>query len=71
MNVSRLEVAGEATEAFRQRDLLEEVVQFQVSHGYELAGATSFKSQNPVYMLVGGATPDDADGTVATVGGDR
>ena len=55
MNVSRLEVAGAATEAFRERDLLDEVVQFQVSHGYELAGATSFDSQSPVYMLVGGA----------------
>ncbi len=64
MNVSRLEIAGKATEAFRERDLLEEVVQFQVSHGYELAGATSFDSDNPVYMLVGSATPDgdeDAD----------
>ncbi|WP_267161185.1 precorrin-6Y C5,15-methyltransferase (decarboxylating) subunit CbiT [Halovenus salina] len=64
MNVSRLEVAGQATTAFRERGLLDEVVQFQVSHGYELAGATSFNSDNPVYMLVGGA--DDADG-----GGDR
>lgn len=54
MNVSRLEVAGRATEAFRERDLLADVVQFQVSHGYELAGATSFNSENPVYMLVGG-----------------
>jgi len=54
MNVSRLEVAGDAVDAFRDRDLLDEVVQFQVSHGYELAGATSFDSQNPVYMLVGG-----------------
>jgi cobalt-precorrin-6B (C15)-methyltransferase len=63
MNVSRLEVAGAAVEAFRERGLLEEVVQFQVSHGYELAGATSFDSQNPVYMLVGGA------GEVATDGG--
>lgn len=60
MNVSRLEVAGAATEAFRERDLLDEVVQFQVSHGYDLAGATSFDSQNPVYMLVGSATPDAA-----------
>ncbi|MFA1611613.1 precorrin-6Y C5,15-methyltransferase (decarboxylating) subunit CbiT [Halobellus rubicundus] len=62
MNVSRLEVAGAATEAFRERGLLEEVVQFQVSHGYELAGATSFDSENPVYMLVGGvdAAPDAA-----------
>ncbi|MFO7834947.1 MAG: precorrin-6Y C5,15-methyltransferase (decarboxylating) subunit CbiT [Halohasta sp.] len=58
MNVSRLEVAGRATEAFRDREILEEVVQFQVSHGYELAGATSFNSDNPVYMLVGSASDD-------------
>ncbi len=73
MNVSRLEVAGRAAQAFRDRDLLEEVVQFQVSHGYELAGATSFNSDNPVYMLVGSATPDGADEesgeTVAADGG--
>jgi cobalt-precorrin-6B (C15)-methyltransferase len=59
MNVSRLEVAGRAVEAFRERDILSEVVQFQVSHGYELAGATSFDSQNPVYMMVGSATDTD------------
>jgi len=58
MNVSRLEVAGRAVEAFRERDILSEVVQFQVSHGYELAGATSFDSQNPVYMVVGSATDE-------------
>jgi cobalt-precorrin-6B (C15)-methyltransferase len=64
MNVSRLEVAGAATAAFRERDLLEEVVQFQVGHGYELAGATSFDADNPVYVLVGGT-----GGPVATDGG--
>ena len=64
MNVSRLEIAGRATEAFREREILEEVVQFQVSHGYELAGATSFNSDNPVYMLVGSASgsDDESDG---------
>jgi cobalt-precorrin-6B (C15)-methyltransferase len=62
MNVSRLEVAGAATEAFRDRNLLEEVVQFQVSHGYELAGATSFNADNPVYMLVGRASEQIGDG---------
>lgn len=62
MNVSRLEVAGGATEAFRDRDLLEEVIQLQVSHGYELAGATSFDAQNPVYMLIGSATSGDDEG---------
>ncbi|MFC4437212.1 MULTISPECIES: precorrin-6Y C5,15-methyltransferase (decarboxylating) subunit CbiT [Natrialbaceae] len=72
MNVSRIEVAGRATEAFRERDLLEDVVQFQVSHGYELAGATSFDSDNPVYMLVGSATPagdDDEDGGATVAAG--
>jgi len=69
MNVSRLEVAGAATQAFRDRDMLDEVVQFQVSHGYELAGATSFDSENPVYMLVGGAGEPDADDAVAADGG--
>ena len=53
MNVSRVEVAGDVIEAFRERDLLEEVLQVQVSHGYELAGATSFNSENPVYVVVG------------------
>ncbi|MFW6320304.1 MAG: precorrin-6Y C5,15-methyltransferase (decarboxylating) subunit CbiT [Halohasta sp.] len=67
MNVSRLEVAGRATQAFRDRGILEEVVQFQVSHGYELAGATSFNSDNPVYMLVGSASEatDDEGGKKA------
>ncbi|ELZ11693.1 precorrin-8W decarboxylase [Halovivax asiaticus JCM 14624] len=53
MNVSRLEIAGEVVEAFRERDLLEDVLQVQVSHGYELAGATSFDANNPVYIVVG------------------
>ena len=71
MNVSRLEVAGAATQAFRDRDLLEEVLQFQVSHGYELAGATSFDSENPVYMLVGSASEVAADGGQPADGGQR
>lgn len=73
MNVSRLEVAGAATEAFRERDLLDEIVQFQVSHGYDLAGATSFDADNPVYVLVGSAPRSAADGAgdVAADGGRR
>ena len=55
MNVARLEVAGDAVRAFRERDLYEEVLQVQVSTGYQLAGATSFDSDNPVYVVVGGA----------------
>jgi len=55
MNVSRLEVAGDAVRAFRDRDLFEEIVQVQISTGYELAGATSFNSDNPVYVISGRA----------------
>ena len=69
MNVSRLEVAGAATEAFRERDLLDDVVQFQVSRGYDLAGAISFDSDNPVYMLVGGVDAADTDDELAADGG--
>jgi cobalt-precorrin-6B (C15)-methyltransferase len=74
MNVARLEVAGEAARAFRDRGLVEEIVQFQVSHGYELAGATSFDADNPVYMLVGRPTDEDGSGEGsedATDGGDE
>jgi len=59
MNVSRLEVAGEAARAFRERDVLDEVLCLQVATGYDLAGATSFDANNPVYMLV--ATPGHTD----------
>ena len=52
MNVSRLEVAGEAARSFRDRDVLDEVLSLQVNNGYDLAGATSFDANNPVYMLV-------------------
>ncbi|MXR40600.1 precorrin-6Y C5,15-methyltransferase (decarboxylating) subunit CbiT [Halobaculum sp. WSA2] len=62
MNVSRLEVAGRAVEAFRDRGILDEVAQFQASHGYELAGATSFDSDNPVYLVAGGAGDDEGSG---------
>ncbi|WP_330631827.1 ATP-binding protein [Halocatena halophila] len=53
MTVSRLEVAGKATTAFKERGLLSELLQLQVSQGYELAGAMSFRSNNPVFFLLG------------------
>lgn len=53
MNVSRIETAGEAIEAFRSRGLLSEALQIQVNRGYELAGGTAFEPDNPVYVIVG------------------
>ena len=65
MNVSRLEVAGEAARAFRDRNLLDEVLCLQMATGYELAGATSFDADNPVYMLIGTPGSDDGMGGIA------
>jgi cobalt-precorrin-6B (C15)-methyltransferase len=76
MNVSRLEVAGEAARAFRDRDVLDEVLCLQMATGYDLAGATSFDADNPVYMLVGepgaggGSAPDDGSAPDEGSGGD-
>ena len=66
MNVSRLEVAGEAARAFRDRDVLDEVLCLQMATGYDLAGATSFDADNPVYMLVG--EPGVGDGSASDAG---
>ena len=66
MNVSRLEVAGEAARAFRDRDVLDEVLCLQMATGYDLAGATSFDADNPVYMLVG--EPEAGDGSASDDG---
>ena len=70
MNVSRLEVAGEAARAFRDRDLLDEALCLQMATGYDLAGATSFDADNPVYMLVG-EPGDGGPGDDGASGGDR
>ncbi|MFC7323513.1 precorrin-6Y C5,15-methyltransferase (decarboxylating) subunit CbiT [Halorubrum rutilum] len=76
MNVSRLEVAGEAARTFRDRDVLDEVLCLQMATGYDLAGATSFDADNPVYMLVGepgagdGSAPDDGSAAADNSGGD-
>lgn len=63
MNVSRLEVAGEAARAFRDRDVLDEVLHLQAATGYDLAGATSFDAENPVYVLIADESlPGDSHG---------
>ena len=67
MNVARLEVAGEAARAFRERGVLDETLCLQVATGYDLAGATGFNANNPVYMLV--AEPGEG-GSGGTTGAD-
>lgn len=64
LNAARLETASAAIEAFRDRDLLKDVFRVQIERGYELGGETGFRSDNPVYVVVGSthvqAQRDDA-----------
>lgn len=63
MAVSRLEVAGDAASVFRDRELLEDVLQVQVNTGYDLGGLTGFAADNPVYLLIGTHPSATASGT--------
>ncbi len=53
MLVARIETAGNAITAFRDRDLLAAVYQLQVARGDMLAGATGLDPDRPVYLIVG------------------
>lgn len=66
MNVARLEVAGRAVEAVRERGFLDEVLHVQVNRGYDLAGATGFEGGDPVYVIVGEVGTAATDGNPAT-----
>ncbi|QZA89808.1 precorrin-6Y C5,15-methyltransferase (decarboxylating) subunit CbiT [Salinarchaeum sp. IM2453] len=58
MNVARIERAGCAIETFRERDILADVLQIRVDHGYTLAGETAFENLDAVYMIIGSTTGD-------------
>lgn len=50
----RIETVTEALEIMKQNNMFGELIQVQVSRGYELAGGTIFKPENPVFLIVGG-----------------
>lgn len=66
---ARIESAAETVELFSQHNLLETVTQVRVDRGYDLAGGTGLKADNPVFVTAGGGgckerTP--RQGSVAT-----
>ena len=64
LNAARIETASAAIEAFRDRNLLENVLQVQIGRGYELAGETGFRNDNPVYVVIGSSEDSiETDGT--------
>lgn len=56
MNAARIERAGSAIETFREQNILADVLQIRVDHGYTLAGETAFENSDAVYMIIGSTT---------------
>jgi len=54
VSCARLGTVERATEGLEQSGRLEEVLQVQVSRGYDLEGSTAFRGDNPVFLVVGG-----------------
>ena len=50
----RVETAAEALEIMKQNNIFRELIQVHLSRGYELAGGTMFRPENPVFLIVGG-----------------
>jgi len=50
----RIETVAEALRIMKQNNKFKELIQIQISRGYELAGGTMFKPENPVFLIVGG-----------------
>lgn len=53
LNAARIQTATKAIEAFEERNLLTDVLTLRIDRGYQLGDGTGFKSDNPVFMVVG------------------
>lgn len=50
----RIETAAKALEVIKQQRRFKEFLQIHIARGYELAGGTMFRPENPVFLIVGG-----------------
>ena len=55
VNAARIEVACSVIEKMKTLGIFQEAIILNVSRSYELAGKTAFKSNNPVFVIVGGS----------------
>lgn len=52
-NLARVGMAYRVTELMRAHGVFQELLQIQISRGYELAGDFALKPVNPIFMVVG------------------
>lgn len=53
MAAARIQTAASAIDEFADRGLLDECLSVQIARGYDLAEETGFRSDNPVFVIVG------------------
>ncbi len=53
MTAARIQTAASAIDEFADRELLDECLSVQIGRGYDLASETGFRSDNPVFVIVG------------------
>lgn len=54
VNAARIEVACGVIERMKSLGIFHEALILNISRSYELAGKTAFKTNNPVFMILGG-----------------
>lgn len=53
VNIARIGMAHEAVELMKKHGVFQELLQIQISKGYELAGDMALRPINPIFMVVG------------------
>jgi len=53
VNAVRIETAARIVTLLKELGVFKEIIQVQISRGYELGGETMFKPENQIYMILG------------------
>jgi len=53
VNLARIGVAFQVTELMKSQGIFEELLQINISRGYDLAGDIALRPVNPIFMVVG------------------
>jgi len=53
VNLARIKIASKVVDLMKEFNIFEELLQINISKGYELAGDMALKPINPIFMVVG------------------
>lgn len=53
VDLARIGIAARVASMMKEAGIFQELIQIQISRGYELAGDTALKPTNPIFMVIG------------------